>query len=92
MRNASGAIGRPYDTLLMGHWHQYIPLRYLIVNGSLKGFDEFAHLALRAAPEPPIQALWFTHPRFGITSQWPIFCEQEREPAVGPVVSWRQAA
>ena len=92
MRNASTAINRPYDTLLMGHWHTYIPLRRVIVNGSLKGFDEFAHVALRAVPEPAMQALWFTHPRFGITSQWPIFCDQEREPVTGPVVSWRQAA
>lgn len=83
MRNASTAINRPYDTLLLGHWHTYIPLRRVIVNGSLKGFDEFAHVALRAVPEPAIQALWFTHPRFGITSQWPIFCDHnaKRRPA-----------
>lgn len=91
MRNASGAIGRGYDTILMGHWHQYMALLDLVVNGSLKGFDEFAHLALRARPEPPIQALWFTHERYGITAQWPVFCEINTERWAGDAVSWRAA-
>ena len=35
-------IGRPFDTLLIGHWHQALMLKGVIVNGALKGFDEYA--------------------------------------------------
>ena len=77
-RRQAGELGRGYDTLIMGHWHQYLPLvPRLIVNGSLKGFDEFAHLRLRAAPEKPQQALWFTSPDYGITSAWPVFLDAQ---------------
>lgn len=71
-------IGREFDTILMGHWHQYIALPGLIVNGTLKGFDEFARLALRAKYERPTQALWFVNQKHGITAQWPIYLEPSR--------------
>jgi hypothetical protein len=73
IRNANGRVGQPFDTLLMGHWHQQTPLfPRVCVNGSLKGYDEFAKLALRAPPEEPQQALWFTHPSRGVTCYWPV--------------------
>lgn len=73
VRAASARMGMEYDTLLMGHWHTYMPLApRLIVNGSLKGFDEYAKDFLRVSPEEPTQALWFSHPRRGITCQWPV--------------------
>ena len=73
IRNSNGQMGQPFDTLLMGHWHQLLPLwPRVCVNGSLKGYDEFAKLALRATPEEPQQALWFTHPERGITCSWPV--------------------
>ena len=69
MRRSEGQVSRDFDTLLMGHWHQYTPLvPSLIVNGSLKGYDEYARLCLRATFEQPQQALWFTHPQRGITT------------------------
>ena len=73
VRNASAGMGLAYDTLLMGHWHQDIWLApRLIVNGSLKGFDEFAKDILRVPPEEPSQQLWFHHPSRGITCKWAI--------------------
>jgi hypothetical protein len=36
-----------YDTMLLGHWHQWIPMLDQIVNGSLKGYDEYANQQLR---------------------------------------------
>lgn len=74
VRAASESVGKSYDTILMGHWHQYISLQKIVVNGSLKGFDEFAKGALRARPEAPIQALLFVHPDHGIIDQRPVFC------------------
>jgi hypothetical protein len=31
--SANADLGRHYDTLVMGHWHQYISLRHVVVNG-----------------------------------------------------------
>lgn len=72
-------IGRDFDTILMGHWHQYIPLPNIIVNGTLKGYDEFARLAMRAPYQRPIQALWFLHPKHGITAQWPVYLDELKQ-------------
>lgn len=89
-RNASSQIGLPYDTLIIGHYHQYIPLgQKLIVNGTIKGFDEYAKLKLRAAPERPSQALWFVHKDHGITCHWPVYCDDTTKSKDGPVtVTW----
>ena len=85
-RRQSGELGQPYDTLIIGHWHQYMALvPKLIVNGSLKGFDEFAKTGLRASPEGPTQALWFTSPDHGIVSSWPIFLNEAQKV---PQESW----
>lgn len=90
--NANSSIGQPFDTLLMGHWHQYIPLRRVIVNGTLKGYDEYAMLALRAGPEDPCQALWFTHPKRGITAHWAVKLTDDKATWQEPLdwVSFRQ--
>jgi hypothetical protein len=68
-------MGRAFDTLCLCHWHQYITLPGLIVNNALKGFDEYAMLALRAKYSRPSQALWFTHPEHGITAHWQVYLE-----------------
>lgn len=65
---------KPIDYVLMGHWHQYITLNGIIVNGSLKGYDEYAASA-RFSYEVPKQALWFTHPKYGVTYQIPVLSE-----------------
>lgn len=72
---SSSRVGLDYDTLLCGHFHQYTPLSQVIVNGNLKGFDEYAHLRLRAVPEPPQQALWLQHSEHGIIAHLPVYCE-----------------
>lgn len=71
-RNSS--INREYDTMLIGHWHQYMPLHRTLVNGSLKGYDEYAN-ANNFGFEPPIQALWLTHPEHGIIMHLPVYLE-----------------
>lgn len=68
-------IGREFDTIIMGHWHQMLWLPGCIVNNSLKGYDEFARLVLRAPYSRPSQALWFVHPEHGITAKWEVFLE-----------------
>lgn len=69
-------IDREFDTLIIGHWHQYITLPGLIVNNAFKGYDEYARLALRAPYSRPSQALWFDHPEHGITAHWQVYLEK----------------
>lgn len=69
-------IDRDFDTLVMGHWHQYITLPGLIVNNAVKGYDEYAHLMLRAKYSRPSQALWFNHPEHGITAHWQVYLDK----------------
>lgn len=74
------AIRQNYDIMVMGHWHQYlaIPSSGLIVNGSLKGFDEYAY-GNGFNYEPAQQALWVTTPEHGATGfQLPIIVEDKK--------------
>jgi hypothetical protein len=64
--------GRDFDTLIIGHYHTYIPRGDavpVLANGSLIGYNEYARLVLRAGPAAPKQALAFVHPKWGITVQ-----------------------
>jgi hypothetical protein len=76
-RSRNVQIDLDYDTLIMGHWHQYIHLTRLIVNGSLKGYDEYAY-ANNFPFEPPQQALWLTHPKYRITYRMPVYVDRLR--------------
>jgi hypothetical protein len=77
LHDSKSQIGQDFDTALICHWHQYLTLPGLIVNGSLKGYDEFSMLGLRAKYQRPIQALSFVHPEHGITAQWPVYLEKD---------------
>ena len=88
---SEAAIGRDFDTIVMGHWHQMLWLPGGIVNGALKGYDEYARLAIRAPYSPPSQALWFVHPTWGITARWEILLEKHRTaPAGGQLLTWTE--
>jgi hypothetical protein len=78
-RSRNGQIDLGYDTLLLGHWHQLIQLQRLIVNGSLKGYDEYA-AANNFGFEQPQQALWLTHSERGITFSMPVHVDERRRP------------
>lgn len=84
------AIKREYDTMICGHWHQYMPLPRLIVNGSLKGYDEYAN-QMNFEHEPPQQALWLTHPNLGITFHMPVILERKKGPKDSPWVAFKQS-
>jgi hypothetical protein len=79
--------GRPFDTLLVAHYHQWMALPGIIVNGSVKGYDAFAHG--RGFPyEPPRQAMWLTHPKWGITCHWPVYVDREQTSTPKPHADW----
>ena len=74
-RNRESQLGNAYDTLICGHFHQLFITKKLIINSSLKGYDEYAH-AHNFPFEAPQQAMWLTHPVHGITFNMPIFLDE----------------
>lgn len=66
------SMNSPFEFLLLGHWHTLLWGANYVVNGSLKGFDEYA-MSLSASPEPPAQALWLTTEKHGRTIQMPVY-------------------
>lgn len=86
-RSRNAQISMEYDTMLMGHWHQLIQLDRVIVNGSLKGLDEYAYTG-NFGFEAPEQALWLTHPEHGITFSLPVKLEPSRKKPVRQWVGW----
>lgn len=74
------AEGRPFDVMAVGHWHQYIvaPSKGLIVNGSLKGYDEWAR-SMKFEPEPATQAFWLWTPEHGISFAAPIVAQRRKD-------------
>lgn len=66
------SLRKPYDRLVMGHWHTYFAGLGVVVNGSLKGLDEFAYDHNMSA-EPPAQAFWLSTPEHGPSFASPIF-------------------
>jgi transposase-like protein len=80
-------LGSEYDTLLLAHFHRYMQLRSIIVNGSVKGYDEYAYQG-NFSFEPPIQALWLTHPDRGITISMPVFLEPKQASGSREWIEW----
>jgi hypothetical protein len=74
----SMSIGTPFDWLAMGHWHEYVHGKGLIVNGSLKGYDEYAYVS-NFPPERPTQAFFIVTPENGITFSAPIFADNRKK-------------
>lgn len=71
-RSRNAQVDLEYDTMLLGHFHQYLHTGKVIVNGSLKGYDEYAY-ANNFGFEAPQQALWITNAKHGQTFRMPVF-------------------
>lgn len=78
-RSRNSQISMDYDTMLCGHFHTLMMLPTLIVNGSLKGYDEYAFDG-NFGFEVPAQALWLTHPDLGISISMPVYTERKKMP------------
>lgn len=87
----SRSIGREFDHLLIGHWHQSLWLPGVIVNGALKGWDEYASRFLKAPAGPPQQSLFFVHADRGITTRFEITLG-EQDPPADPAPAARRGA
>lgn len=69
-----GKQGRRVDTVVMGHWHVRCDPPGIIVNGTLKGYDGFSK-GHRFDVAPPTQAMWWSHPQYGISLRADIHAE-----------------
>ena len=72
----AAAEGQQFDVMAVGHWHQYmmLPSRGIIVNGSLKGYCEYARDS-KFEPEPAQQAFWLWTPEHGISFSAPLIAQ-----------------
>lgn len=77
-RSRNGQIDMSYDCMLLGHWHQLIQMQRVIVNGSLKGYDEYAY-ANNFGYEQPRQAMWLTHAEHGIIVSMPVNADRHHD-------------
>jgi hypothetical protein len=80
IRKQAQAEGVPFDVLKIGHWHQLmsLPAKGFMVNGTGKGYDEFAR-AKGFEPEPPQQLLSVVTPEHGVGMQAPLFVAKRSE-------------
>lgn len=74
-RVTTGRRETAFEYMTVGHFHRYGTVGNVIVNGSLKGYCDWAYRN-GFAFEPPVQAMWVTHPEHGITSHIPIYGEE----------------
>lgn len=67
-------VEHEYDVLVFCHFHQSTFMDNIIVNGSIKGFDEFCKKN-KYPFQLPIQNFWFTTKDRGVTLPFKIFAE-----------------
>lgn len=65
------SLGHHIDQVHMGHFHYPMMLPFLISNGSMPGYTEYAK-QFRMRPQVPQQTLCFFHPKRGIVDYKPI--------------------
>jgi len=68
VRQQFARMGKPVHYVLTGHFHVAMDLPNGIANGCLAGFSEYAKSELRVEPEPPTQTMFWTHPKWGLTT------------------------
>jgi hypothetical protein len=76
-RQRQSAVQQPYDLMVLGHWHTLTFGPSFIVNGSLKGYDEYA-FTMNFGFEQPAQASWLMTPEHGKTWTAPIFSQDRK--------------
>jgi predicted phosphodiesterase len=84
-------IGRDFDTLVIGHFHFYLPrgdATPVLLSPSLMGHNTYAHLQLRVRASEPAQALAFIHHKYGFTAQWPMLLGKHKARPSLPWFVW----
>jgi len=79
-----------FETMEIGHFHTLHQTPSLIANGSIKGYDEYA-LSNSFGYEPPQQALYLTHEKFGINHFMPVLADERPNLETNPAwVEWKE--
>lgn len=91
-RNLEEAVGTPYHYLMMGHFHQLQNWGDKMINGSLKGYDDYA-IAHAFGFELPQQMFFLVDPEHGKTIWSPVRVTTEAErrfwdKPVGERIDW----
>lgn len=66
------------DIDLMGHWHQYISLPYLVINSSLIGYSPYS-IKIKGSYEPPTQSFFLIEPYKGKRADNRIYLQSSQE-------------
>lgn len=76
-RSRDSVAGLKNDVMVLGHFHQWhsAPGDGIIMNGAMKGYDEYA-ARKNYEPAPAEQSLWVVTPEYGVTFQAPVFCSK----------------
>jgi len=82
-REKHQAVDDPFDVLICGHWHRRNCLERVKMNGSVKGYDEYALGMPRLRYQEPMLSFWLDTPEHGITIEAPIFVAH-------PAEKWRK--
>jgi len=70
--------------MMLGHFHQYIHTNNIIVNGSIKGYDEWVNL-MNFSFQRPIQSLWINSPVYNeMVLRTPILCDSYKGGYISP--------
>lgn len=73
------ASGRTFDYLAIHHWHTLLaPADGLMVNGSIKGADEWTTNVMHFTPEQAAQQFFTVTPERGITWSAPVYLEDRK--------------
>lgn len=72
------AMGQPYDTMVMGHFHQDLTLPGVLVGNCMKGYDQFAY-DHNFLPSPPSQKFWVNTPEHGPTFHAELYVQDRKD-------------
>lgn len=88
-QSREAAIDKHISMMIIGHWHQYVHMRNLVINGAGKGYDEYA-FKNNFAYEPPTQALWIHHKDRGVVFPMSIICSayEDKKESRKPALVW----
>ena len=77
-RARQAAVNQQFDLMVLGHWHTLMFAPNFVVNGTTKGYDEYAFTS-NFGYEAPSQALFLMTPEHGKTFTTPIFCADRKK-------------
>jgi hypothetical protein len=76
IREQQASFGRRIDFIHVGHWHERLEAAGTFANGTMAGYNEYAH-GLRYVAAPAEQWCYFMNEEYGPTARWPIYLSKK---------------